>query len=224
MANKHEIKGYIYVTSDEEIEYFYLNTFNNEIDKCDDKISQKNVNLSYWLKKIILTNNPNLPIQQLTEIEVEYLKSVDSFEVEKIGYKKNGMIDESTSYNYKILIPKETEKERGITITNVSEQPKESIEEVVKEKYKGEYICNGVDIVPAFREGFIDGYNHAKQTLYTEDEVINLIKEISSEIEIRKQNIISNSKKISQDMLEGGCMAFESSQNTVKEWFNKHKK
>lgn len=129
MANKHEINGYIYVTNDDEIilgDYYIDFTTNGlEIEHFGTKADWVLVGICDS-KKIILCNNPNLTIQQLSAEEVEYLESVDSFEVEKIGYKKNGMIDESTSYNYKILIPKETEKERGITITNVSEQPKES--------------------------------------------------------------------------------------------------
>ena len=59
---------------------------------------------------------------------------------------------------------------------------------------------------------------------YSEEEVFKLVQDIVNEIEVRKQNIISNSEKMEIHLLEGGCMAFESSQDVVKEWFNKHKK
>lgn len=188
-ANKHEINGYIYVTSEEttkcEMFWHYNHIF---------KTISTNESTGY--KKIILCNNPNLPIQQLSTEEVEYLKSVDSFEVEKTyTYNKIKFND-----FYKILIPQESIK----TFSNYSEyfdkypqeteQPKENIEEVAISFYKKGKLNN-------VTQSFIVGYNHAKQTLYTEDEMIDFVEEY------KEFSINSNKDVIS-----------------FKEWFNKHKK
>lgn len=62
-----------------------------------------------------------------------------------------------------------------------------------------------------------------KQQGYSEEEVTILLQNIINEIEIRKQNIISKSETMSVHLLEGGCMAFESSQDVVKEQFKQFK-
>lgn len=64
----------------------------------------------------------------------------------------------------------------------------------------------------------------AKLFRYSEEEVTILLQNIINEIEIRKQNIISKSEKMSVHLLEGGCMAFESSQDVVKEQVEQFKK
>ena len=69
---------------------------------------------------------------------------------------------------------------------------------------------------------FLNKFNQAReiekqQQGYSEEEVTILLQNIINEIEIRKQNIISKSETISVHLLEGGCMAFESSQDVVKE-------
>jgi hypothetical protein len=52
---------------------------------------------------------------------------------------------------------------------------------------------------------------------FSKEEVTILLQNIIYEIEIRKQNIIYKSETMSVHLLEGGCMAFESSQDVVKE-------
>ena len=94
-ANKYEINGYIYVTSEGKIndgEYYLHNGI-----IMQKKLGYNNSNG----RKIILTNRPKLSIQQLTTEEVKYLREVDSFEVEK-EYKHFT----SELYSYKIIIPK----------------------------------------------------------------------------------------------------------------------
>ena len=59
---------------------------------------------------------------------------------------------------------------------------------------------------------------------YSEEEILKLINLILSEIEIRKNNIISNKDKMTTDLLEGGCIAFESSQDVIKKQFKLFKK
>lgn len=201
-ANKHEINGYIYVTSEEKPirDEYYVGFYKKSIFV---KKRTSGILIANPCKKIILCNNPNLPIQQLTTEEVEYLKSVDSFEVE-IGYlgmggfvKTNEIISKDKVF-YKIIIPQETE------------QTKESIEEVANKiyhniKHKYPVLPNDTTWIQGFIEGakwkHQNGYNHAKQTLYTEDEMIDFVEEY------KEFSINSNKDVIS-----------------FKEWFNKHKK
>lgn len=172
-ANKHEINGYIYITSDGHIndEEIHLCTKYKELH------SHKHRNNTDTCKKIILCNNPNLPIQQLSTEEVEYLKSVDSFEVEKI-FKANPKYEEDKQFtenvgfwNYKIIIPQETE------------QPKESIEEVVL--YFKKVKPNNSEQEESIRQIFIDEtkeylWAHEKGDCgFSEDYVFWLEKKIS---------------------------------------------
>lgn len=60
--------------------------------------------------------------------------------------------------------------------------------------------------------------------MYSEEDIKQLFESIISEIEIRKQNIISNSENMTTHLLEGGCIAFESSQDIIKEQFEQFKK
>jgi hypothetical protein len=48
-------------------------------------------------------------------------------------------------------------------------QNKETIEEAAKEIYKEEYICNGIDIAPAWREGFVTGAKWQMDRSYSEE-------------------------------------------------------
>jgi hypothetical protein len=43
---------------------------------------------------------------------------------------------------------------------------KETLEEVAKEIFKEEYICNGIDIAPAWREGFVTGAKWQAERMY----------------------------------------------------------
>ena len=99
-ANKYEIKGYIYITSEETIKAWdwFISLYSNTI--------QREFKLDWMLnkdtyKKIILTNNPNLPIQQLTTEEVECLKEVDNCEVEKLTLNSSPVRE-----SYKLIIAK----------------------------------------------------------------------------------------------------------------------
>ena len=47
----------------------------------------------------------------------------------------------------------------------------ETLEEAAKNTFKGEYICNGIDIVPAWREGFVTGAKWKQERMYSEEEV-----------------------------------------------------
>lgn len=204
-ANKHEIKGYIYVTSEEEIQYYADGTQEvklNEvlINKRDNIVGQvshigssfnfkgtlqfpkdndlhNNRHCTFDCRRVILCNNPDLPIQQLTTEEVEYLKSVDSFEVEKKEYPYMVGIGES----YKILIPKETEQPKE------SIEEKETLEEVAKkfarevserEIFKGIELHKRINLKQGCQLGYIAGFKACEEQnkgLYSEEsECVNM--------------------------------------------------
>lgn len=108
---------HIYITSDEEIKEgdWYLNTLKNTIDKCEGIISQKNVNLSDWLKKIILTTDQDLIKDGVQAIDDEFLEwFVKNPNCDEVDVVKG--FDDETSYgynflDYKIIIPKEELKQ-----------------------------------------------------------------------------------------------------------------
>jgi hypothetical protein len=104
---------YIYITSDEEIKEgdWYLDTFNNQRIKANEFSDHKHYGNA--CKKIILTTDQDLIKDGVQAIDDEFLEwfvknpSCEGVELVKEGYKKNGMIDEATSYRYKIIIPQE---------------------------------------------------------------------------------------------------------------------
>jgi hypothetical protein len=107
---------HIYITSDEEIKEddWYLNTLKNTIDKCEDIISQKNVNLSSWLKKIILTTDQDLiGVQAIDDEFLEWFVKNASCEEVKVDKAEHGIYKDDVYYKlsnkifYKIIIPKE---------------------------------------------------------------------------------------------------------------------
>lgn len=49
---------------------------------------------------------------------------------------------------------------------------KETLEGVAKEVFKGEYICNGIDIVPAWREGFVTGAKWQQEQMYDDEDMM----------------------------------------------------
>ena len=55
---------------------------------------------------------------------------------------------------------------------------KETLKEVAKEIFKEEYICNGIDIAPAWREGFVTGAEWQAERMYYLIEALNAIESI----------------------------------------------
>ena len=51
---------------------------------------------------------------------------------------------------------------------------KETLKEVAKEIFKEEYICNGIDIAPAWREGFVTGAKWQAERMYSEEDLKHL--------------------------------------------------
>jgi len=118
----------IYITDDSEIKEgdLYLNTLKNTIDKCEDIISQKNVNLSSWLKKIILTTDPKLIEAGVQPIDDDFLewfvKNSSCEKVEVIKEYKDGYGNwykfqddfkfKDLAIRHKIISPQEEPKQR----------------------------------------------------------------------------------------------------------------
>jgi hypothetical protein len=110
----------IYITSDEDIKEgdWFLNTLNNQVNKCDDLIYEKNVNLSSWCKKIILTTDQDLIKDGVQAIDDEFLEwfvknpSCEKVEVQWIK-TPDGIFyhKDNVPYGcYKIIIPQEEPK------------------------------------------------------------------------------------------------------------------
>lgn len=99
---------------------------------------------------------------------------------------------------------------------------KETLEEFT-ENYLNKFYSNYA-FKDLLKPLLIDGAKWQAERMYSEEDIKQLFKSIISEIEIRKQNIISNSKNITTHLLEGGCIAFESSQDIIKEQFEQFKK
>ena len=152
------------------------------------------------IKKIILTTDQDLIKDGVQAITDEFLEwfvnnpSCEFVEVDLMPYDGTKSISKYWGGEYKIIIPKEEPKqdlekemfelEQELDIPSHlrwhnSKPKQETLEEVAKQKYKGEYICNGIDIVPAWREGFIDGAKWQQEqdnNKFSEEEVLPLLE------------------------------------------------
>ena len=63
---------------------------------------------------------------------------------------------------------------------------KETLKEVAKEIFKEEYICNGIDIAPAWREGFVTGAKWQDERMYSEEEVLNILHNYRNHFELHR--------------------------------------
>lgn len=182
----------------------YLNKYGNTLSTCynvaigdyicfSDSPLLKNI-------KIILTTNQDLIKDGVQAIDDEFLEwfvknpNCEEVEVIKEGYKKNGMIDEATSYKYKIIIPKE--------------EPKQETLEQAAEKWLNEdgfNVYNHYDTKPSF----IAGAKWQQKRSYSEEEVLNIVTKLMSEI--HNGNIIYGDYMIDFKL-------------SPKQWFNQFKK
>jgi hypothetical protein len=155
---------------------------------------------------------------------------------------------------YLSIIPKEEpkqEKERGIIITHVGKKGKgesnpfelpkalpddvfykslepkqETLEEFAKQEAIKQYSEDtfGNLIVRKSIEKGAKWQQEQDKNKYSEEEVESFLNNIISEIKVRKENIEKNQDKMPIHLLEGGLMAFESSIDVIKEWFEQFKK
>ena len=116
----------IYITDDSKIRErdWFLNTLNNQVNKCDDLIYEKNVNLSSWCKKIILTTDQDLIKDGVQAIDDEFIEwfvknpSCESVDVNdwmdtngNIAFGGNIRYQISCSTYKEIIIPQEEPKQ-----------------------------------------------------------------------------------------------------------------
>jgi hypothetical protein len=169
----------IYITNDEDINE------NDYIITKDGRLVQVSYLLSKDLEeasKVILTTDHDLFKDGVQAINDEFLEwfvkniSCEFVEVVKEGYKKNGMIDEATSYKYKIIIPKEEPKQDTVgkvfyesADKTITVYRQETLEEAA------ERLCLNIDR-PIFKQG-AKWQQEQDKNKYSEEEVIFFIKE-----------------------------------------------
>jgi len=225
----------IYITSDEEVkegDYFLYDETTiryktNGTEYHGRDLCHISGNRRYPVsesKKIILTTDQDLIKDGVQAIDDEFLEwfvknpSCEFVKTELVyDYEEHSELTgnprEEWSY-YKIIIPQEEPKQETL---------EEAAEKWVFET-NGHKWSNNDDTAGDNYGSFVEGAKWQAKRMYSEEEVFNFAQNIITEIETRKQNIISNSKNMTTHLLEGGCMAFESSQDVVKELFKQFKK
>jgi hypothetical protein len=146
----------IYITSDEKIKEgdYYLGD--------DDNIYNLLTTVVKNGRKIVLTTDQRLIKDGVQDIDDDFLKwfvknpTCEFVEVVKEGYKKNSMIDEATSYRYKIIIPKE--------------EPKQELDKDWKELEAAEKYSQGWGENDDVKS-FIAGANWQAERMYSEEDL-----------------------------------------------------
>jgi hypothetical protein len=170
----------IYITNDDKIKEGDYGL--DVVHKCIVKITKELID-NYLYKKIILTTDQDLIKNGVQSIDNEFLQwfvknpSCEFVDVVKEGYKKNGMIDEATSYRYKIIIPQEEpkkginieefEKKANLIIENVGKE--ETLEEVIKTYCKNKY---GEGYYPDVEKAIEFGAKWQAARMYSEEDII----------------------------------------------------
>lgn len=235
----------IYITSDEEIKEgdwcLYNKTHNSrnpnwELVKCgvierEEMHPISDGRLLLWMVKIILTTDSDLIAERVQSIPDSFLewfvKNPSCEYVDLIGLRKEKGYE---FLEYEIIIPTEESKqtvqkynEQGLEKYSYElESKQETVEEAAERISKNHSVYEtGQD---DFHQGFILGAKWEAERMYSEEDIKQLFESIISEIERRKQNIISNSEIMTPHLLKGGCMAFESSHDVIKEQFEQFKK
>jgi hypothetical protein len=163
---------HIYITSDEKFVIDEYITDGIEVIKATPKLvdGQGLLNRRDW-KKIILTTDQDLDgVQPIDDEFLEWFvknPSCESVKVVKEGYKKNDMIDEATSYIYKIIIPKEEQKQHLIDMMRNDEE---------LELYdETEHLLS----TQTNKERLLEDVKEETQRMYSEEEVIDLLQEMN---------------------------------------------
>ena len=184
----------IYITSDEVIrddDWVYCPVLKKPVFICLDSILMfknldydSNGNSKYkkeWLKKIILTTDPDLIKDGVQAIDDEFLEwfvnnpSCEEIELEEIEKYKSTTYDQPDrfiGYDYKIIIPKEEPKQ---------ETPEEAAERFYPIPKGGSmWMPSRDDLNKANKqEGFIEGTKWQAERMYSEEEVFNLCREFA---------------------------------------------
>ena len=185
-------QGYnIYITNNEKIKEgdWFLNTLNNKLKKCDDLIYEKNVNLSSWCKKIILTTDQDLIKDGVQSIDDEFLEwfvkdpSCEEVIVDKEQYHQFvGNTKLPLKPNYKIIIPKEEpcdncNNEVCCCIIRKQETLEEVAERLTKDfpHYSVMGNMDDSDIKGWFLEALQKGAKWQQERMYSEEEVKEIL-------------------------------------------------
>lgn len=191
----HKYKNqHIYITNDEEIKkgdwFLVVGGIGLAINTCHK--SNGDTPKNDWLKKIILTTDPDLIKDGVQAIDDEFLEwYVKNPSCEWVEVQKWSSLAEC-GYSYHIIIPKEepnkthyldeipnTNKEVVLKMFEAAipklEPKRETFEEAAERLYpeNWESIMDGYHDSNSYqRESFINGYKLAKERSYSEEEVI----------------------------------------------------
>jgi hypothetical protein len=182
----------IYITDNSKIREgdWFLNTLNNQVNKCDDLIYEKNVNLSSWCKKIILTTDQDLIKDGVQAIDDEFLEwfvknpSCERVEIESlnIGDDKLGYVickpqeepkphsfcetpDEKCTMNY---CDENGCLNRKRELVEVDENKKNLY---FKKQVMNPYPVEGYSYT-AYEKGFREGYEESNKWKQEQDKVL----------------------------------------------------
>jgi 23S rRNA pseudoU1915 N3-methylase RlmH len=164
---------HIYITSDEQgIKGDYvIHTPTHKLIKVMERVRTAD------FKKVVLTTDPKLIADGIQAIDDEFLEwfvknpTCEFVEVVKEGYKKNSMIDEATSYKYKIIIPEE-EPDKELNL--IKEESKQ-----LPLKEAAERLASTTDEFNMF----IAGANYQAERMYAEAD--NIMRFLDTEVELK---------------------------------------
>jgi hypothetical protein len=169
---KHFAPQHLYITSDEEINegnWFY------DLDTKYVKIKQswENSHLNFNGKKIILTTDQDLIKEGVQAIDDEFLEwfvknpSCEYVEVSEDYFKPSNMVYGHDTEPYKIIIPKEEQKQHLIDMMRNDEE---------LELYdETEHLLS----TQANKERLLEDVKEETQRMYSEEEVIDLLQEMN---------------------------------------------
>jgi hypothetical protein len=194
----------IYITSDEEIKDYYYLPRTNSVHKCIENPTELNLERRLGVAKIILTTDQDLIKDGIQAIDDEFLEwfiknsSCEYVDVklhqESLGEVFNGKNTNTmwTDPKYKIIIPKEEQKQHLIDIMRGDEElglyeenKKETLEEAAEKHAVKEDAGEGNQInIQAIIYDFISGAKWQEEqdkNKYSEEEVYELCKESRNE-------------------------------------------
>jgi hypothetical protein len=201
---------HIYITSTEEIkvgDWYYLPR-TNSVHKCIEDPTELNLERRLGVAKIILTTDPDLIKDGVQAIDDEFLEwfvknpSCEEVEVSEDYFKPSNMVYGHDTEPYKIIIPKEEQKQHIIDMMKsdeelgLYEEPKQicecideclgyltkeckKIEETKQETLEeaAERNYNEAGVNAYFNNGFIRGAKWQEKRMYSEEEVETIAKD-----------------------------------------------
>jgi hypothetical protein len=194
---KHFAPQHLYITSDEEINegnWFY------DLDTKYVKIKQswENSHLNFNGKKIILTTDQDLIKEGVQAIDDEFLEwfvknpSCEYVEVSEDYFKPSNMVYGHDTEPYKIIIPKEEQKQHLIDMMRNDEELGlyDETEHLLSTQANKERLLEDVkeetlrEAAERYRFGntydnFIRGAEWQEKRMYSEEEVIDLLQEMN---------------------------------------------